>query len=85
MERVEWDEPTNFTGRNGYMKCGGVELLYLPQNHQVMVSALTSRKDVGRCDITVPVESLSELITKLQCLQDVIQLRGRISGKTQGS
>jgi hypothetical protein len=33
-----------------------------------MVSALTGRGDVARCDIEIPLEAVPDLITKLQAL-----------------
>ncbi len=65
---VKWQRTTNFTGRNGYAKCSGLEVLPLPHNDTVMLSPLTSRGVVGRCDIEVPVEALPELIAKLSAL-----------------
>jgi hypothetical protein len=67
-DKVTWKRMTNFTGRNGYFKCSGVELLPLAHNRSVMVSALTGRGDVARCDIEIPVEAIPALIGKLQAL-----------------
>ena len=67
-ETISWERITNFTGRNGYFKCSGVELFRLDHNNSVMVSALTGRGDVARCDIVVPLEALPELIAKLNAL-----------------
>ena len=75
-EQVLWnDKPTNFTGRNGYMKCGGVDLLLCPASPDetalsfLVITALTSRSAPGRCDIVVPVSQLSQLIAALQSLE----------------
>ena len=65
---VTWERTTKFTGRNGNFNCSGVELLPLEHNNSVMVSALTGRGDVARCDIEVPIEAVPELIAKLQAL-----------------
>ena len=65
---VTWERTTKFTGRNGNFNCSGVELLPLDHNKSVLVSALTGRGDVARCDIEVPLEAVRELIAKLQAL-----------------
>jgi hypothetical protein len=67
-DEVTWKRTTNFTGRNGYFKCSGVELMPLAHNSSVMVSALTGRGDVARCDIEIPMEAIPEVIAKLQAL-----------------
>jgi len=69
---VTWKRSTNFTGRNGYSKCSGLDMLPLDHNDSVMLSPLTSRGAVGRCNIEIPMESLPEVIAKLQSF--VIQL-----------
>ena len=69
-DTVTWERHTNFTGRNGYFKCSGVELLSLEHNKSVLVSALTGRGDVARCDIEVPLKAVPDLIAKLQALVD---------------
>lgn len=51
------------------MKCSGIDLLTLEHKNSVMLAPLTSRGDVGRCDIEVPLENLPELIEKLQAIQ----------------
>lgn len=58
MKKVTFNKITNFTGRNGYMKCGGVEVF--PYSHEpvTMLSALTSKGEVGRCDIAIPNEDV---------------------------
>lgn len=50
------------------MKCAGVDLMPLEHNGTVMIAPLTSRGQVGKCDIEVPLESLPALIEHLQSL-----------------
>lgn len=61
---IEFSRQTNFTGRNGYMKCGGIELMNVSDDN-VLLTALTSKKETGRCDISIPKENIIELILKL--------------------
>jgi len=68
QDTVRWDRTTNFTGRNGYFKCSGIELVPLDHNSSVMVSALTGRGDVARCDIEIPLEAVPDVIAKLQAM-----------------
>lgn len=67
-QQVRWERTTNFTGRNGYMKCNGLNILTLDHNRSVMLSPLTSRGTVGRCDVEIPLEALLEVIATLQAL-----------------
>ena len=68
MPTATWERTTRFTGRNGNFKCSGVELLPLDHNKTVLLSALTGRGDVARCDIEIPLEAIPDLIAKLQAL-----------------
>ena len=69
MLTIKWDRMTNFTGRNGYFVCSGIEVMPLESDKKVMLTPLTGRGDCARCNVTIPVESLPELITALQaCL-----------------
>lgn len=66
IEEIKWkDLPTWFLGRNGTMKCGGIEVLPI-SGGDVCLSPLTSKGAVGRCAIVVERESLAELIEVLQ-------------------
>lgn len=64
-KQITWDESTNFTGRNGFMKCNGLNLQALSNDTELMVSPLTSKGAVGRCDISIPIEKLPEIISLL--------------------
>ena len=68
FNQVKFARQTNFTGRNGYFACSGIEVLHLNHNNSVMLSPLTSRGVVGRCDIEVPLENVPDLIAQLQAL-----------------
>jgi hypothetical protein len=63
-----WVRTMTFTGRNGNFNCSGVEFLPLDHNQSILISALTGRGDVARCDIEIPLEAVPELIAKLQSL-----------------
>lgn len=68
--QVRWERQTNFTGRNGYMKCSGVNFCPLAHNDSLLLLAITSRGNVARCDIEIPNEAIPELIEALQKLQE---------------
>lgn len=68
QDTVTWERTTRFTGRNGNFKCSGVELYPLDHNKVILLSALTGRGDVARCDIEIPLEAVPALIAKLQAL-----------------
>ena len=67
-DKATWERTTRFTGRNGNFRCSGIEFLPLDHNKSVLVSALTGRGDVARCDIEIPLEAIPEVISKLQAL-----------------
>lgn len=66
--QVKFERITNFTGRNGFMKCSGIDLLET-SDKTVMLSPITSKGTIGRCDISVPVESIPALIAALEQLK----------------
>lgn len=65
QKEISFDRTTNFTGRNGYFKCAGVEVLECEHNDTVMLSPITSKGNIGRCDIAVPIENLKALANTL--------------------
>lgn len=69
IKKIGWENSTIFTGRNGTMKCNGVELLGLGESKgetdKVMISPLTSKGAVGNCGIVVPVEAVPQMISLL--------------------
>lgn len=64
MKTIHFTRETNFTGRNGYMKMKGIELLEVDENN-ILLTAVTSKGKAGRCDMKIPKEHLFELITSL--------------------
>lgn len=63
---LDLSKATKFTGRNGYHNMKGIHFLLVEDNSVVMIAPITSKGEVGRCDIEVPVEDLDVLIAKLQ-------------------
>ena len=53
-----------FTGRNGMGKCHGVEIMSISSDC-LMISPITSKGAIGRCDITIPVEAIGDVIASL--------------------
>lgn len=68
IEQVTWTRTTNFTGRNGYFRCSGLDIQPLDHNQSVLIAPLTSQGVVGRCDIEIPLEALPEVVAKLGTL-----------------
>lgn len=66
MTQVKFSKETKFTGRNGYFRCTGVELLKMDHSDEVMISPLTGNGSVGRCDISVPIADIPKLVEQLQ-------------------
>lgn len=64
QKEIHFERLSDFTGRNGYYKCGGVEVMNI-SNDMVMMSPLTQRGKVARCDIAIPKEDIPALIALL--------------------
>lgn len=60
----------NFTGRNGYGKSAGIDVMLIhfgnDSESKILLTPLTSKKVLARCDMTIPVSSVPELIEVLQ-------------------
>jgi hypothetical protein len=69
MKHINFKRVTNFTGRNGYFKQSGIDFLPIPQRNSIMIAPLTSKGEIGRCDMEIPKESIDELIKVLQFLK----------------
>lgn len=66
---VLFSRQTNFLGRNGYMNCSGLDLCKGGlRDDLALLSPLTSRGQVGRCELEIPLEDLPALIAGLQKL-----------------
>ena len=50
-----------FLGRNGSMKCHGLEIFVGPRDGRVVLMPITSKGVCGRCLIEVPVSALKRL------------------------
>ena len=68
MKNIQFKRLTNCTGRNGYFKQSGIDLL-VTSNDSIMLSPITSKGTIGRCDMEIPKESIDELIKVLQSLK----------------
>jgi hypothetical protein len=64
LKELKFQRMTDFTGRNGFFQCSGVEIMSISDN-KVMISPFTSKGKVGRCDIAIPIEDIPEFTNKL--------------------
>ncbi len=67
-ESFKTSEQTTFLGRNGTMKCGGINVLEM--NELVDIRPITSRNHIGRCCITIPQKDIPSLIEILKMIQE---------------
>jgi hypothetical protein len=67
IKTVNFKRPVTFTGRNGTFKCIGVELMEC--GDRVQISPITSKGQIGRCDIDVPAEDVDAFIEAFQSLK----------------
>lgn len=65
IKLVKFSRQTNFTGRNGFGKCSGIEAMYLEHDKNVLFTALTGKGVPARCDIYIPAESVVSVISAL--------------------
>lgn len=68
-KQITFKRITNFTGRNGYMKQSGIDILPLSYSQSILIAPITSKGKVGRCDMEIPKESIDDLIKMLQSLK----------------
>lgn len=70
IKRVLFKQVVSFLGRNGYFKAIGVEIMVIhakdPDNSFVSISPITSKGDIGRAVIEVPLNNVNELIEGLK-------------------
>ena len=64
IQNIKFDRECNFTGRNGYFKQSGIQVMDVSDN-KVMIIPLTSKGMSARCDIEIPKECIPEMVSKL--------------------
>jgi hypothetical protein len=69
-QEVKFQRETNFTGRNGFFKCSGVDVTCCAHSRTAMLTPLTSRGALARCDIFIPAEDIDALIAALQAIKE---------------
>lgn len=55
---------TSFLGRNGNFKQSGINIF--DTDDTIYLTPITSKGDLGRCEISIPKEDVSRLIAQLQ-------------------
>lgn len=63
---IKFTRETNFTGRNGYFKASGIELSGYDPMGNILLTPITSKGTAARCDVTIPVEDIPNLIKQLK-------------------
>jgi len=65
-----YTEPTTFLGRNGQFKAIGIEVgklqAFETSPEEVQLSPITSKGDIGRCRICIPVAEIPAVIKVLE-------------------
>lgn len=69
MPNLIFDKTTRFLGRNGTFKMTGMDLYLSTHSKTVSISPITSKGDVGRCDMEIPVENIDAVCEQLQTLK----------------
>jgi len=61
--KINFDRSVNFIGRNGYFKAKGLDLY---ANESIVIfQPITSKGNVGRCSIEIPIENVAALMNAL--------------------
>jgi hypothetical protein len=72
MSKIIFEQKTTFTGRNGQFIATGISIkagkIMADQLKTVSIMPLTSKGQLGRCEIRVPIESLKRMIKELEGL-----------------
>jgi hypothetical protein len=66
---VNYKSIVNFEGRNGYFKQGGLAIQELGDG-KVALFPLTSKGDIARCMIEIPVDDLETVINTLEAVKN---------------
>lgn len=69
MDIINFKRSCNFTGRNGYFRQSGLEVLHSSGRPNIMLVPITGKGREARCDMEIPLESLPELIRVLQKIE----------------
>ena len=62
--KIKYDRNVNFIGRNGYFKASGLDVY--ANESIVIVQPITSKGEIGRCSIEIPIENVTALISHLK-------------------
>ena len=69
-ERIGFRETSRFLGRNGMFKSCGLALTRMHDNGELLLEPITVRnKAIGRCQIVVPKDSVSDVIDALIAME----------------
>ncbi len=68
MPRVEFQRNVHFLGRNGDGKCAGfhAEPQWSAHGDVVTIAPITSKGEVARCNMQIPIEALDDVIEALK-------------------
>jgi len=67
--KINYNKQVNFTGRNGYFKQTGLDIMELSHSNTIMLAPITSQGKIGRCDIEIPKENIPALIKYLKTIK----------------
>ena len=65
-EKLEFKRQVHFEGRNGYFKSIGLKLTKFDKDNILNIYPITSKNNVARCLIEIPVEEIDDLIEILK-------------------
>ena len=67
--KIKYDRNVNFIGRNGYFKASGLDIY--ANESIVILQPITSKGEIGRCSIEIPIEAVAALMNILNQAADV--------------
>ena len=68
IHKISYKRTLSALGRNGHIKQSGIEVMNREDSHQghISLSPITSKGDIGRCEIEIPIEDLQQVIDALE-------------------
>jgi len=67
-KEIKYDVYSSFLGRNGYFKQSGIEIMDEDCSNEIVLSPITSKKQIGRAFLTLPKDKIPEFIKALKSM-----------------
>lgn len=69
-DKIKFDKPTKFLGRNGMFDCTGLEIFLVED--VIYISPITSKGETGRAEIQIPKENVLDVINIINIMEGML-------------